>query len=65
MTVTIDIERYEELLQSEYVAWTLLRDICDRAKKYQGYSYEEVQMLRKLFTSERYISHEEAMEDAG
>lgn len=64
MNITIDLERYEELIQSEYVAWTLLRDICERAKKYQGYSYDEVQMLRKLLTTDRCISFDDAREDA-
>ena len=65
MNVTIDIERYNELIKAEYVACTLLRDICERAKGYQGYTYQEVQMLRKLFTEEREMTHEEAMDDAG
>ena len=65
MNVTIDIERYNELIKAEYVACTLLRDIAERAKGYQGYTHQEVQMLRKLFTEEREMTHEEAMDDAG
>ena len=65
MTVNIDIERYNELIKAEYVACTLLRDIAERAKGYQGYTHQEVQMLRKLFTEEREMTHEEAMDDAG
>lgn len=63
--VTIDIERYAELIEAEFVAYTLLRDISERAKRYEGYDYREVQMLRKLFIEEREMTHEEAMEDAG
>ena len=65
MDITIDRERYEELIKAEFVALSLLEDICERAKGYQGYTYQEVQMLRKLFTEEREMTHEEAMDDAG
>ena len=63
--VSIDIERYAELIKAEFVACTLLKDISERARSYQGYTYQELRMLRKLFTEEREMTHEEAMEDAG
>lgn len=65
--MSIERERYEELVKTEAVATALLEDISARAKKYSGYSYQEVQMLRDIFNreSEKTMTLEEAMEDAG
>ena len=49
MEVTIDLERYAELVKAEYIAITLLRDIEERANDYEGYTHTEVRMLRDLF----------------
>lgn len=49
MEVTIDLERYAELVKAEYVAIALLHDIEERTNEYEGYSHAEVRMLRDLF----------------
>ena len=53
MDITIDLYRYEELLKTEFVARMLLRDIEERAERYEGYSHTEVRLLRDLLVPKK------------
>lgn len=51
--VTPDIKitraRYTELINAEHDAICLKDMICQRAENYQGFTYEEIKLLKQLY----------------